>query len=101
MANLLATIKGSSMWATDHTGRLVSIVEQEGTYTIQTDSGMLELPQSYIATFEDGCKMNWPAWLDDAGVKHPWSLFDPSIDLVNDEVHIWRDEDKRFHVALA
>lgn len=99
--NIIASVKGTSAFTTDHIGVLTSIEEVEGTYTITIDGELLERPNSYLATFADGKKINWPAWVDDEGERHPWSLFDPSIDLTVDTVHIWRDERKRFHVELA
>lgn len=98
MANIIGSVKGTSVFVTDHIGVLVSIEEVPGTYTITVNGEQLERPNSYLATFQDGKKINWPAWLDENGDRHPWSLFDPSIDLTTDQVHIWRDSSKRFHV---
>lgn len=99
--NIIAQVTGTSIFSNDHTGLLVSIEEVPGTYKVTVDGKTVERPNSYIATFDDGTKVNWPAWVDDDGVKRPWSLFDPSISLTQDCVHCYRDANKRFHLELA
>lgn len=99
--NIISSVKGTSSFVTDHIGVLVSIEEVPGTYKVTIDGKEVERPNSYLATFQDGKKINWPAWLDDNDVRHPWSLFDTEINLTKDRVHIWRDANKRFHVELA
>lgn len=99
--NIIKQVKGTSNFSTDHTGLLVSLVDVPGTYKITIDGKTVERPSSYLATFDDGTMVNWPAWVDDDEVKHPWSLFDPNIQLTKHRIHCYRDANKRFHLELA
>ncbi len=99
MANVLSTVKGTSgKFVEEATGKLVALYERDGFY--QSEDGR-KLPNSYIAVLDCGERVNWPAWLDDEGVKHPWNWFDAAIDLTTDVVHIYRTENRRFRVELA